>query len=268
MLDRNPFPGMNPWLEATWGNIHHKLISDLQDQIADQLPPGLFVTVEESVYLVHSDVERHQVRPDIAIVRRGQPRPVEQGSALAVAEPLLLTIPDEPITEGFIEIRALTEGHPVVTVVEVISPTNKLQRTARAAYLRKRSELFDARVSVMELDLIRRGQPIIAVPFDDLEPEQIAPYGCCIRPYGRASQGVEYYPLWLRQRLSRVPLPLRPNDDDLVLDLQQPIDAAYQRGRYGERIDYTKPPDPPLSPEDAAWAAEVIAAAQRDPKAS
>ena len=56
MLDHNPFPGMDPWLEnSTWGDIHNYLISELRNQIADQVPPGLFVKVEETVYLVHSE---------------------------------------------------------------------------------------------------------------------------------------------------------------------------------------------------------------------
>ena len=34
-------------------------------------------------------------------------------------------------------------------------------------------------------------------------------------------------------------------------------DATCIAGRYGRTIDYRQPPDPPLSPEDAAWAEEL-----------
>jgi hypothetical protein len=44
------------------------------------------------------------------------------------------------------------------------------------------------------------------------------------------------------------------------LDLQPPVDLVYQLGGYGRRLDYTVPPDPPLSADDAAWAAERVAA--------
>ena len=45
-------------------------------------------------------------------------------SSVAVAEPLILAI-DEPATQGFIEIRDSSSGNRVVTVIEVLSLTNK-----------------------------------------------------------------------------------------------------------------------------------------------
>ena len=35
------------------------------------------------------------------------------------------------------------------------------------------------------------------------------------------------------------------------------IKEAYETGRY-DRTDYRRPLDPPLSPEDAAWAADLL----------
>jgi hypothetical protein len=48
----------------------------------------------------------------------------------------------------------------------------------------------------------------------------------------------------------------------VVLDLQQVVDEAYETGRY-DRADYRRPLKPPLSPEDAAWAAELLRKAGR-----
>ncbi len=73
----------------------------------------------------------------------------------------------------------------------------------------------------------------------------------------------EYYPLQFRERLPRINVPLRRGDADVLLDLQQPVDAAYQLGGYARRIDYARPPVPPLSPDDAGWAAGCVAAAGR-----
>ena len=33
MPDRSPFPGMDPWLEASWGDVHHTIISSLRRQV-------------------------------------------------------------------------------------------------------------------------------------------------------------------------------------------------------------------------------------------
>ena len=65
------------------------------------------------------------------------------------------------------------------------------------------------------------------------------------------------YSLPLRQRLPAIAIPLRPTDADVVLDLQQMIDQCYERGRY-HRIDYRQPPEPPLPPEEAKWAKELL----------
>jgi hypothetical protein len=43
----------------------------------------------------------------------------------------------------------------------------------------------------------------------------------------------------------------------VTLDLRELVDEAYERGRY-DRTDYRRLLDPPLSPEDSAWAAELL----------
>ena len=64
----------------------------------------------------------------------------------------------------------------------------------------------------------------------------------------------------LRQRLPRLPIPLRPTDKDVVLDLQSIVDTAYDRGRYDD-IDYSRPLTPPLDRADEQWARDLLAAA-------
>lgn len=70
----------------------------------------------------------------------------------------------------------------------------------------------------------------------------------------------EYYACPMRERLPRIAIPLRRTDRDVMLDIQQAIDEAYKKGRFATRIDYSKPPVPPLFGEDAAWAAELVSA--------
>jgi hypothetical protein len=53
--------------------------------------------------------------------------------------------------------------------------------------------------------------------------------------------------------LPPLPIPLSRPDPDIPLALQPLIDAIYERGRYEEEIDYTKPLAPPLREEEAAW---------------
>lgn len=56
------------------------------------------------------------------------------------------------------------------------------------------------------------------------------------------------------------PLPLRSPDPDVSLDLQPILDRAYEQAAYELRIDYSSPPEPPLTDEHDSWTAELIAA--------
>ena len=68
----------------------------------------------------------------------------------------------------------------------------------------------------------------------------------------------ELYPRRLRDRLPRVGIPLAEDDADVWLDLPAVLAQTYEAGSYAERINYTKPCLPHLSPDDRAWADELI----------
>ncbi|MGH7199120.1 MAG: DUF4058 family protein, partial [Planctomycetaceae bacterium] len=153
--------------------------------------------------------------------------------------------------EGFIEIRETGSGR-VVTVIEVISMANKLPGEGREQYLRKQSELREGGVSLVEIDLLRAGQRVFAVPPESIPPSHRTPYQVCIRRAWKPGD-YEIYALPLRQRLPGIRIPLRETDRDVLLNLQALIDQCYAGGAYDD-IDYTADPNPPLSAEDAAWA--------------
>jgi hypothetical protein len=255
---------MDPWLESHWGDLHHSIIQYSRDLIAEQLPPALFATVEESVYLVASGEDIGRVRPDIAMFDSGRANDVSAGATAggaAVAEPIRIRVAEEPVALGHIEIRKLEGDEPLVTAIEVISPTNKLDARNRRRYVQKRDAYYAAGANVVEIDLLRAGEPLIDVPWERVEAHLLTPYKACIRraPAAGTDQEVEYYALSLKQRLPRLRIPLRQTDDDAILDLQQPIDRAYQMGRYGMRLDYIPPPPgPPLTADDAAWVVQQL----------
>ena len=265
MSARSPFPGMDPWLESHWGGVHHVLINDLADQLSASLPPGLYVEVEEDLYVVGdvADGRRGLFRPDVAVPTgpgdRVPAAPVSGG--IAVAEPIRIVLSAEPVAQGHINIRALDGDQPLVTAIEVFSPTNKRDRRARSDYRRKRQRYYNAGATVVELDLLRAGRPLIGVPLEYIDPVDRQAYACGVRRGGLTGDvELNYYPLPLRRRLPGIGVPLRRGEPDVTVDLQPPIDRAYSRGRYGSRLDYGRPPDPPLSADDAAWAADRVAA--------
>ncbi|MBI4605817.1 MAG: DUF4058 family protein [Planctomycetes bacterium] len=247
----NPFPGMNPYLEAHWRDVHTSMMVYMRDHLQDQLPDDLVARVEESVS-IDSGEGRRGVNPDVRVVEEMSGLSLEHSSApaLAVAEPLLIAV-DDLATERHVEI--LDQGdHRVVTAIEVLSPTNKVDADERVRYRKKQREYLRGLVNLVEIDLIRDGEFVLAVPPEKIPPSRRTQYLICVRRACRPLT-VEVYDAPLRQRLPAFRVPLRPTDQDASLDLQAIVDLCYQRGRY-TAIDYRREPEPPLSEEDARWA--------------
>jgi hypothetical protein len=61
--------------------------------------------------------------------------------------------------------------------------------------------------------------------------------------------------------LPTIPIPLKVLDSEVRLTLADSFALAYQRGRYPRTIDYSRPLDLSLEPEDKAWAERIAASA-------
>jgi hypothetical protein len=255
----SPFPGMDPYLEVFWGDIHHTLITYSRAAIQKQLPGDLVARVDERVFVEPAEGRARNIIPDVRVVERGRPQggTLETGNGIAVAEPLVVHLEqDEPVRQGFIEIIDIKSGRRVVTVIEILSPSNKLPGPGRDLYLKKQEELRAGGVSLVEIDLIRTGERVLACPFDRIPEGHRTPYAACVRR-GWKPLEIEYYRLPLRERLPAIRIPLRREDRDVALDLQAVLDRCYEEGRYDD-IDYREEPGPPLSSDDARWADALL----------
>lgn len=252
----SPFPGMDPYLEQFWGDVHTSFMVYARDQINEQLPSDLQARVEESLSVDVDDGWR-VVYPDMHVVEgpRGGVA-VRSSPAATAAEPLFIPSPDEPPTERHIEIIDRNSGHRVVTVIELLSPSNKVGEEGRRAYRRKQDEYRSGGVNLVEIDLVRQGTFILAVSEMRLPPALRRTNMVCVRRAG-SSRGAEIYPAPLRDSLPNVAVPLRQSDPDVVLQLQPLIDECWRRGRYAT-IDYRSPPVPSLNEEDERWADELL----------
>jgi Protein of unknown function (DUF4058) len=229
---RSPFPGMDPYLEQFWGDVHHTMINRSHAAIQKQLPGDLVARVDE--------------------------RDFGASNGVAVAEPLVVHIEqDEPVRQGFIEIIDLKSGRRVVTVVEVICPSNKVAGPGRDLYIKKQDELRQSGVSLVAIDLNRTGSRVFSAPFELIPDGHRTPNAACVRR-GWKALAIEYYRLPLRERLPAIAIPLRQTDRDIPLDLQAVLDECAGEGRYVDDIDYSKEPDPPLDRKDAEWADTLL----------
>lgn len=73
MASKSPFPGMDPWLEQSWGDVHTSLIACAREAIKPNLPPGLHVRMQQRVFVESSDVGPRGRYPDLHIVERAKP---------------------------------------------------------------------------------------------------------------------------------------------------------------------------------------------------
>lgn len=241
----SPFPGMDPYLEdeKLWPAFHHKLVAYLY-QI---LVPG-----QIELYLGRIKQRRYSIAPDtVALLSYEE---VFDGLSSPKAEsPSQANDLDVAVVEEFIEIRQRGDDKPI-THIDIVSPLNKRVPEGRAAYHETRKQAREKGCSVVEIDLLKEGQPMLDYPREGL-PD----WDFCIT-VTRASHPERYeiYTTTLQKKLSRFKIPLSSNDRDIVLDLQSAFTHCYDEGAFGYHIDYTKDPPVSLSDEDLKWVGELL----------
>ena len=257
----SPFPGMDPYLEGyLWADVHNALASKIRQQLAPKIQPGYTVRLE--VYLVQDtapDSEIGILYPDVEVLRQKavssptrSPLLVERGNRLVNPAPLTLPLmPPIEVRLVSIEIRD-TASNTLVTSIEILSPVNK-REPGITPYRQKRQRLYNAKVHLIEIDLLRRGTRSFVHPrLPDV------PY--LVTLTRAQAQEIEVWPLALQDPLPIMPVPLRPPDADVPLDLAAALRDIYDEAFYNLSIDYRElPPKPALTEGDLAWMEALLA---------
>jgi hypothetical protein len=262
---RSPFPGMDPYLEnpTLWPDVHGRLINVASELLLAQLRPRYFVQIDERLYLADdNDEARGVIIPDIRIRKVG-PGPSRGGATAVLAAPGLqfgYSFEFE-VHESYLKLVD-RESNNVITVIEILSPANKVNNSAgKRDYDAKRRDVLSGGTHFVEIDLLREGVPLVAQP---LQPR--CEYMAMVWrfPKGELKPVRLGWPMSLRDPLQPIPIPVRPEDPDAVLDLQKMLDIAYERAGYELRVPYALDAFPPLGGQDAAWAKERVASWRPD----
>ena len=249
---------MDPYLEVHWRDVHHSFLTYARDELQERLPDDLRARLEERIYVGPELGEGRGIYPDVHVVEHpGRGGGATQAAGIEVAEPLLIHGEIEPATEGFIEIIDAASGNRVVTAIELLSHSNKWAGEGQEQYRKKQREYLRGGVSLVEIDLLRAGNYVLAVPLARIPASHRTTYRVCVTR-GWKPHTHEIYRAALREPLPAIRIPLRPTDADVPLNLQTLIERRYRHGRYDD-INYRVDPHPPLGPEDAAWAADLLA---------
>lgn len=216
---------------------------------------GYFVKLDEAVYVHELPADERQFlgRADAFL---GEAPSGDGGAATAVAaDPATerITLPDfDAERVPFVEIRD-RRNRRLVTVIELLSQSNKRPGRDRTLCEAKRRRTLNSPTNFVEIDLLRAGP---RMPFVTAAG---GGYGVLV---SRAADRprADWHATGLRQPLPRISVPLAAGTPDAALDLQAILHRLYDVKGYAKFIHDT-PPDPPLPPEDAAWAHDLLAAA-------
>ncbi len=119
---------------------------------------------------VETDDERTRiVYPDVSVIEQPITFPGLQpeDSGVAVADPFEVPLPHVAPVQRHLEIIDASNGNRVVTVIELLSPVNKVLPAGRAAYRRKQAEYIQGMVNLVEIDLLRCGEFVLAMPEEE-----------------------------------------------------------------------------------------------------
>jgi hypothetical protein len=247
---------MDPYLEMQpcWGDFTPGFIKSLANFLLARLLPRYEVRVEEYLYVAHEEIRLHRVRPDVTVTTQAaKPAPTRPGTALLEVATGELEYPDfEPRLQRHIKIIHPRTGR-VVTVIEVLSPTNKEPGDdGLDAYLEKRAEFIASLSNLVEIDLLRGGERL---PMSGkLPPGDYHVYIGRVRRKPRCQ--VIGWP-W-RSPLPAISIPLLPEDGDEEVNLQEVFQTVYEQSFYDRRLPYHDPLVPPLAEEEATWARECL----------
>jgi hypothetical protein len=256
----SPFPGMNPYLEQpdVWHDFHAAFLPKLRAALVAQVGNEYVVSLEAHVYVRELSAKERQLigRADVGVSGTRKDRETPSDSVLAMA-PVIGVLPTavDILRESYLEVRR-RESRELVTVIELLSPSNKNPGVDRDAYVAKRRVYSSTgNVNFVELDLLRGGRrmPTNGLPQCDY---------CVLVARAMERPSVGLWPLSLRDRLPEIPIPLRAPSPDARVDLQELLHQVYEEGGYATYV-YEGSPVPPLDPQDSTWADAIVMAASR-----
>jgi hypothetical protein len=242
---------MNPYFEQddVWHNFHEQFCVVCQDLLVPQVRPAYIVKLDEHVYIHELPATERRLlgRADVSLAS-AMPLPGRPAAGAAVANaPAYGRIPPavDIERESSLEIRD-RKSRELITVIELLSPSNKKPGPDREQYLAKRRQVLASPVHLVEIDLLRGG---LSMPVEEFPKCDY----CVVVSRMDERPRVGIWPIGLRDLLPVIPVPLRAPDADASLDLRRIVDRIYDAAGYDDYL-YAGSPQPPLRSEDAEWA--------------
>lgn len=200
LMENGPFPKhIDPWSEKDryFHQMHAHMIGYLLDQLQRPMYERGYVAGRES------SVQITSAQPDLFINAQGTPprknTAYRETLAILELEPGI-ELRQDPVELDRLFIQSLDTGE-LISVVEFVSPNNKIKQKDIEKYQKRREKILAKGVNVVEIDFTRSINRLLDNPVT-----QNYPYHIVIYPAGE-------YPIFLGMKLSDEPktfgLPLR-----------------------------------------------------------
>jgi len=212
-----PFPGMDPYIEraALWGDFQHTFAVYLAAALQPLLRPRYVALLGRRTYVPSAGRE-----------------PVKREFGVRIVQPDVL--------------------NRVITAIDVLSPMNKQAGQGRSVYFEERDKFLANNTKIVEIDLLREGEPTAWVSNETLEALRPLHYLVAVT-YRR-----RIYPFCLQDPLPEIAVPLTDNDKDVTLDLQAVFTRCWNEGPYPELLRYDGPPPGTLAADELRWCEEQL----------
>ena len=253
----SPFPGMDAYVESSgiWGDFHGSLLAAIRADLNAHLPKGYAASIELYVWAGEGDPhgDTTVAEPDIHVREGNWKRNSQPATATVTAHSTIVLPALRRRKRKFIKVVDV-RTRQVVTVVEVLSPSNKKNGEDREHYLEKRYEYLANNLGFVEIDLLRGGR---RPPLGNQHGALFDYYAMVCRPW--EFPRVDFWTFGIRDPLPAIPVPVTDELEDTLLNLHTCVQRACEEGRYSEDLPYDEPLKPRLRSEDRNWVRTLLA---------
>jgi hypothetical protein len=233
----------------------------MRAQLNDRLPEPNYcrVQVRAEAGLILEEGRLHSIVPDLTVLERrdrlreASDRGVLTAPRVEVTPGVEVRIHTDPVRHPFLEIRDAARGHRVITVIEIVSPSNK-RPGPTAGPTRPSSKRSSRATPASSRSISPWGRRLLPYPELDAATHALRCDYLVISTGGAAwGPGWTTRSSWAIQgAVARIPIPLAGEDPDV------PLTCRWRKARriapaLTRLLDYTAPPQPPVQ-EDEAWA--------------
>lgn len=229
MKTTEPFQPVPPGLAISkvFHPFHAAFVARIFEYLSQKLPDTYDAWIESAVAFetIGGDDRRF---PDVHVASIAREPAAEYVTPAAAGQYSFVLPAPERMKRNLRFLHLKTTDGELITTIEVLSPINKTGEGFKK-YREKQEALIANGVNLVEIDLLQRGTR----RFEDARVAA-APYVLTVTR--AATRQTEVWTVERDQPLPNLPVPLLPEDGDVILETQEVFGMTFRMGRFGGKI--------------------------------